>query len=467
MQKKELFLINEEIECQIEDITQEGMGVSHLHEGDVLLHGEFREILSSNDERMGFTVFISGGLPGDQVRCKIRRVRSRYIEAHLTKVLEKSEFHRNSPCPYAEFCDGCALITLDPEEQRAWKKKMIWDNLTRIGAADRNAQGSIPLYWTNELGYRNKINLRMDAEGRLGYTARGTHYISAVDACPAALPVLSDLIGKWNALAVQNSPFWASIFRSVRMVIFRANTQGQTMGILITDRMDEKRKEQIFEKLRPLSMDVLCLSENPRKGDIRLTKNITFATSKKSLPMQIHGLEFEVSPASFFQIHSKMAEKLYQHAIRFFSDLTQATVLDLYCGTGTTSLLMAQKAKLVIGVEMVSSAVEDAKKNAHRNHIHNVEFLCARAEDVVQSRISGANAVLVDPPRAGLDARVVDAILKSEIREVVYISCNPSTLARDVRRLNEGGFVLKRIEGFEMFPNTTHVESVVLLTRAT
>ena len=432
--------IHEQHIVRIEDWTNQGRGVSHV--GDLV-------------------VFVEGALPGDRARIEISELKKNYALASCLEILEASPDRRESPCLYADRCDGCPLIELDYSAQLDWKKSFIESAFLRIG----KQSVQVDMLSDEDLGYRNKVNMRLDDRGRLSYSRLRSNEMVAVDSCPVATEPIRRLIGRWNSAT---SPILdqTDLTDRIRMVVIRANPRGETMIILVLSPCGAPLRQKIFSACAGLGADVLCACENKRPGDVRIHEPLYYSTAKKTLDERILDLHFSLSPQSFFQVNRFTIEPLYQAALSLFSD-RKGSFLDLYCGTGTTSLLLAKEADRVIGVEAVRSAVEDAIKSADYNQVRNVEFICAKAEDVIGSltRNRDADKALVDPPRKGLDKQVVDALVNSSLRELVYISCNPVTQARDIALLLEGGFRLEKLVGLDQFPHTGHVETIALIQK--
>lgn len=411
----------------------------------------------------GLAVFVDGALPGDLAEIEILRAKKRYAEARALRILEPSPNRVMPPCPHSSVCDGCALIALAPEAQRALKTEQVHEVVARIGGFDLPCA----FHPSPSLEYRNKINARLTRDARLAYSKRGTNDLFPISDCPVAMPRIRQTIRLWNdELAPRLSS--QDLNAAIRMVVLRTNSAAELLIALATDPMPDDRLAAVFTLIQAhLAPDVLCARANARPGDVSLYEPMTYATSRHVLRETLSNLDFEISPSSFFQVNRFSTALLYDEALSEFTNLDQARILDLYCGTGTTSLLLAQRAKEVLGIESHPAAVEDAKRNAKRNGIANARFLCAKAEDVVGkiTRESHFDAVLVDPPRKGLDEAVVKAICETDLKEVVYISCNPATMARDAARFKEGGFEMKVLKAVDQFPNTASVEGIGVLRR--
>lgn len=426
----------------IEDWTNHGQGVARID---------------------NLAAFIEGALPGDQALIEITEVKKNFAKATCRQIITPSPDRRESPCLYSAICDGCKMIALDYDAQIAWKKSFIENAFKRLGKTEVEAE----MITSPELAYRNKVNMRVDENGRLSYSKQESNQVFHVNNCVVAQEAIQNIIQRWNSELVLK-PDYLSLASLIKMVVIRANSADETMIVLITDQISHQQSDQLLGQVSLLNADVLCLSENKKPGDVRILNPIHYATDQQVLEESICGLRFLVSPQSFFQINRFTVEELYTTAISMFNDFENSNVLDLYSGTGTTSLLLAQQAAHVTSVEVVGAAIADAKENAIRNNIDNVTFLQAKAEDVVEqlTKDHKLHKALVDPPRKGLDKAVVEAIGESAIEELVYISCNPTTQARDVALFAEYGFEVKRVAGLDQFPNTSHVETVVLMSRA-
>lgn len=467
----------------ITDLTVEGRGIGHLSAQNVLFtpHGT----VPLPQEESGRTVFVYGALPGDVVRFRVQKKKKNIVEGQAVSLLTPSPKRRMVMShPYTQngdlsyfggtsaddaltLHDGFPLLAWEVAEQKAWKMRRVREALIRVGGFFASDLPEMDWIASEETHYRNKINLRLTPDGRLGDTARDGK-VRPLSSYVIAAPILEQKLQQWNGLALQ-TPHWAKILCTVRMVVLRANEKGETMAALVTDPLSSSQRNAIFTLLQPLSFTVLCQGQNRRPGDVRLREPISYATKRQTLKTTLDGLSFTVSPPSFFQVNRFLTPALYAKALSFFSDLPDATVLDLYCGTGTTSLLLAQQAKRVIGVEMVEAAVADARQNAERNGVTNVSFIAAKAEEILPQLTADLKnehlCVLVDPPRKGLDESVRRSLLSTDLRELVYISCYPETLARDLRDFRQQGWMLDRLCVADMFPNTPEIETVVRMRK--
>lgn len=430
---------NKEITLLIEDMTVEGQGVA---------------------KQNGLVYFVEGGLLGGTYLCEIIKEKKSFSFAKAKKEIKASTYSRKSPCPYSKVCHGCPLIELTKEKEAEWKKGFIESSLERLA----NQKVSSTFYGFPDLKYRNKLNLRVNQEGKLSYSKRSTNDLIPVRTCPIGGQEIQKIMRAWDE-KVLSYPNFLLLAKKIKMVVIRENTQKETMLVFITEKITKEEKEDLFKAMSLLHVDVLAISENTRPRNVSIREPIDYHTEKKYLKEEMHGLSFSISPASFFQVNKQAALKIYETAIGLFSK-DEMGVLDLYCGTGTTSLLLAKSHSKVFGVESNKQAVEDAKRNAKKNKIDNVDFLQAKAEEAIQDLSQeGYRKVLVDPPRKGLDRKVVESIIESECKELVYISCNPTTLARDIKIFTDHSFQIKNVYGFNQFPNTMHVEVLALIAR--
>lgn len=473
----------QELSVTITDLTVDGRGIGHLTAQDVLFTSHGTATLPEED--IGRTVFVYGALPGDIVRFRVQKKKKNILEGQAVSLLTPSPKRRTvTSHPYAQHSDlsflgdksaadalsphdGFPLLAWEAAEQKAWKMRRVREALTRVGGFSLSDLPEMGWIAAEETHYRNKINLRLTPDGRLGDTARDGK-VHPLSSYVIAAPILEQRLQQWNQLALQ-TPHWAKTLSAVRMVILRANEKGETLAALVTDPLSSAQRKALFTLLQPLSFTVLCQGQNRRPGDVRLREPLSYATKRQTLQTTLDGLSFTVSPPSFFQVNRFLTPALYAKALSFFSSLAEDTILDLYCGTGTTSLLLAKQAKRVIGVEMIEAAVADARQNAERNDLTNVSFIAAKAEEILPKLTADLKnehlCVLVDPPRKGLDERVRRALLLTDIRELVYISCYPETLARDLCDFRQQGWTLDRLCVADMFPNTPEIETVVRMRR--
>ena len=441
---------NEELELTVGSVTLEGMGVGRVD---------------------GFAVFVPGALPGERVRIHIIKVTSSYAVGKLLSVVEPSP-HRIEPlCPVYARCGGCAFGHVTYEEELRIKEGQVTEALTRLGGLIEVPLRSI-LGMDRPERYRNKgaFPFGMTEQGpAFGFYAPRSHRLVPVEDCSIEKgPV---------CCAVQAVKAWADRCHiqpydertgkgTLRHAVARVTTSGELMAVVVT-RGELPHTKELTDALS--FADSVYWNRNDRNTNVIFGDSFTLLHGKPTLRETLCNLTFEVSPRSFLQVNPIQTQKLYGAALELLAPQADETVADVYCGIGTISLLLAKKAGKVIGIEVVPEAVENAKENAARNGIQNATFLCAPAEEALPRLVAQGQTIdclTVDPPRKGCDPEVIDAILASGAQRMVYVSCNPATLARDVKRLVAGGFTVQAVQPVDMFPRCGHVESVVKLIRS-
>lgn len=419
----------------------------------------------------GFKVFVPGALPQEQVQVRLLQVKSTYAKGELIEV-KRSSPHRIDPiCPLFHRCGGCQIMHLAYEQQLEVKRQRIFDALTRIGKqSDIQVPKVIPS--PRQLHYRNKIQLPVSLgdEGiKIGLYERGSHKVVDVDTC-------------WihNTMGDQVFKEVAALIKGSTLTIYDEKThQGELRHVLI--RSSDKKQEVLVvlvtskecsQEIRHLANNIFQIKgvrgvvhhKNAREDNVILDRSFTTLHGDPFIEDVVCGLTFKISAASFFQVNPLQAENLYNQAIEYAGLGPESHVLDAYCGIGTLSLLLAQHAQHVVGVECVPQAILDAKENAHRNGLHHVEFICDQTEHAISS-LKSFDVVILNPPRQGCAPRLIEELCKRPFKKIVYVSCDPATLARDIFLLSAQGFKCNRIQGFDMFPQTMHVETVVELIR--
>ena len=444
----------------------------------------------------GYTFFVKNAVIGDTVSAVITKMNKGYGYAKTLRVLKASPDRVTPPCPEAARCGGCQIMELSYPAQLQYKEKKVRNNLERIGGMDLAAFEFLPIIGMDEaeipLHYRNKMQypLGRSSDGRIvtGFYAGRTHYLIETDNCPVALPGDEKIrqavcrFAEKNKLTVYDEESGKGLLR--HLLIRRGSATGQVMVCLVINGDDlgsaetERALVAALKKADP-AIRSICLNSNKEKTNVILGKTIRCLSGESYIEEEITcgsgTLRFRISPLSFFQVNTVQTEKLYSTALSFADLKGDETVWDLYCGTGTISLFVAGTAKKVIGVEVIPAAIEDAKENAQLNGIGNAEFLCGRSEDLfpeaVLQKNELADVVILDPPRKGCDAALLDAIRKVGPEKIIYVSCDSATLARDLKILTgaddsaDAIYKIEKVQPVDMFPNTIHCEAVVYLTR--
>ena len=425
----------------------------------------------------GYTLFVKDAVIGDVIEAKIMKAKKNYAYARLMRILEPSP-HRVEPvCPMARPCGGCQLQMMDYQEQLRFKQKKIEDNLRRIGGFEQIPMEPI-LGMEQPFRYRNKAQFPVgtDKEGNLvtGFYAGRTHDIINNRNCYLGVEenrqVLDVVLGWMEEYGV---PAYDEKTGTglVRHILIRYGFKtGEMMVCLVINGERVPKQEALVERLREISgMTSITTSTNQERTNVIMGSKIRTLWGTPYISDYIGEVKYQISPLSFYQVNPVQTEKLYGTALEYAGLDGNETVWDLYCGIGTISLFLAQKAKKVYGVEIVPAAIEDARRNAELNGITNAEFFVGKAEEVLPEMYAKgearADVIVVDPPRKGCDAALLETVVKMQPERIVYVSCDSATLARDLKWLCAEGYELKRVRGVDMFPMTGHVETVVLLSK--
>jgi len=424
----------------------------------------------------GFTVFVPQALPGEKVAATIEIVKQHYAKARLDAVLFPSPDRVLPQCPVYNRCGGCQLQHLDYPAQLAAKRQVVVDAVARIGRL-----GGITVHSTlgaaERWRYRNKMQFPVGlADGRLavGCFAPGTHAIVDIDDCliqhAANNRVARTVRAVLGDLGI--SPYdERSGSGVVRHVLGRVGTaSGEVMAVIVTATADLPHREEVVARLRRNVPGLVSVvhNYNPQRTNVVLGRRTTTIWGRDAIVDRLGDFLFRISARSFFQVNTAQAEVLYEQAERYAGLTGVETVVDAYCGTGTITLFLARRAAKVYGIEVVADAVRDARANAAANGISNVEFIVGDAIEVLpRLRTEGVrpHAIVVDPPRAGCAPAVLETFARMRPARIVYVSCNPASLARDLALLAEKGYAAKEIQPVDMFPQTFHVECVTLMSK--
>ncbi len=468
------YLKNQELEVTITDMGIDGEGIGKIN---------------------GYPFFVKDALPGDRVRIKVIKVKKNFAYGRLMEILVKSPDRVEAPCSINRQCGGCQIQALSYEAQLRFKQNKVINNLVRIGGIDEAYLLKItePIVGMDEpFRYRNKSQypIGRDREGNIvaGFYAGRTHSIIACEDCrlgakenSVILKCIIDYMNR-NLISPYDEVTSDGIVRHV--LIRKGFSSGEIMVCLVVN-MKKGMPQKIDELVNSLTaisgVVSIYINYNSAKTNVILgdkcrciygkevIRDTMFVKDSKSgFTENINqGLEYEISPLSFYQINPYQVERLYGIAVEYAGLTGSEEVWDLCCGIGTITLSMASRAKRVHGIEIVEAAIADAKKNAVRNNVKNVDFVCAAVEDYLPAHKDEiqADVVVMDPPRKGVDERALNVVVDARPEKIVYVSCDSATLARDVKYLCANGYELKRVRAVDMFGQTVHVETVVLLTR--
>ncbi len=424
----------------------------------------------------GFTVFVPWALPGERVAATVETVKQHYAKARLDAVLAPSPDRVPPRCPVYERCGGCQLQHLDYPAQLAAKRQTVADAVARIGRLEGVAVHPT-LGATDPWRYRNKMQFPVGlAAGRLavGCFAPGSHDIVDIDDCLIQHAANNTVARAVRAVLLDLGipPYdERSGHGVVRHVLGRVGTaDGEVMAVIVTATADLPRREEIVARLRREVPGLVSVvhNVNPQRTNVILGRRTVTVWGRDTITDRLGDFVFRISARSFFQVNTAQAAVLYGQAERYAGLSGAETVIDAYCGTGTITLFLARRAAKVYGIEVVEDAVRDARTNAAANGVGNVEFIVGDAVEVLPRLRAGGvrpHAIVVDPPRAGCAPGVLDTFARMRPERIVYVSCNPASLARDLALLAEAGYLAREIQPVDMFPQTYHVETVALIER--
>jgi len=439
---------NEVLDITVHALSSDGSGVGHIN---------------------GYVVFVPGALAGEHVRVQVIKLTNRYAVALIRQILTPSPDRVPPCCKVHSACGGCMLQHLSYPAQLAHKQRVLVDALTRIGGFDHPCV--LPVLGMNEpWRYRNKGSFSFEKNAddiAFGLYAARSHRLVPIQDCPIQDERVLNITRRVTSWACENHiPLYDEKMQTgtLRHVMVRISNTGETLAILVTKGDLPKRSS-----LLPAFMDIDSFwhNRNDQNTNVILGERFTHLSGQTTISENIGHLRFYVSPQSFLQINSVQSGTLYATALSLLKPAKNETIVDAYCGIGTISLQLAQSCARVIGIEQVASAVEDAKYNASRNEIDNASFYCGKVEDLLGNLLvkTAVSALVLDPPRKGCEEAVLHAIGNSSIQRLLYISCNPSTLARDCKQLHAYGFSLGTIQPVDMFPHSNHIETVAILQR--
>ena len=417
----------------------------------------------------GFTIFVDGALPGEIALIELIECKKNYAIGKLIFIEKTSPFRQKPICPLFGTCGGCQTMHLQYAHQLLMKKQKVIDALQRIGKIDPNLVADCEPS-VKDLYYRNKIQLPVNQSLNLGLYKKGSHDIIEVEKCFIHCAIGENVFQKIKTL-LKN--FELSAYNpitkkgNIRHILIKSSLHSQkALVVIVTKQNNSTCLQPLAEAIMKNCPEVAGVIQNihGEKENVILGKTYKCLKGEEKIFENLLGLQFSISAASFFQVNPKQAEKLYQKALEISQVSSTDRVLDAYCGVGTMSLIFAKKAKHVVGVEVVSQAIEDAKENAKINQIANVEFICQESENIIQ-KIKNIDLCIVNPPRKGCELKFLQGLVKLSPKKIIYISCEPATLARDLAILSELGFATKEIYPFDMFPQTAHVETIAKLER--
>ena len=427
----------------------------------------------------GYPVFIPGALIGEKVKVIITKVKKNFAYGNLLEILEESDKRRIPDCRSYNVCGGCTAQHLSYEEQLDFKFSRVKDCIRKIGGLDDSIV-KYPIGMENVYRYRNKVQFPVGmVNGKLsiGFFSEKSHEIIDMDTC-----LLQDeeseqiiaIIRKWmNDYSIMPAKNDGKFFKKglIRHIVVRkAFNTNEIMVILVTTNKEIPYIEKLIETLNSKNCAIRSIVQNINDKDTNLVMGEKCITlwGADYICDYIGKYKFNISPLSFFQVNPVQTEVLYNKALEYADLNGDEVVFDAYCGTGTISLFLSQKAKMVYGVEIIPQAIDNAKVNAEINNVKNAQFYVGKSEEIIPQLIKDGiipDVIVVDPPRKGCDSKLLDALGKAKPRRIVYVSCDPSTLARDLKYLESHGYKTQEIHPVDMFPMTKHIENVAFLTK--
>ena len=421
----------------------------------------------------GVPVFVPGLLPGEETDVRIVKVEKRYAFGRMESPPAAPSPERKDPgCSVYPRCGGCTCRHMSYEAALEAKRQQVQDCFERIGGIRIDVPPVLGM--DDPSAYRNKTSLPCGgtaAEPVLGFYAPRSHTVIPAAECPNAMPPAGEIARRfldWMR-RFRVEPYVEESHRGlIRHLVIRVNREGKSMVTVVVNGSRLPHAEELTEALKPLGVVSLWLNENKDRTNVILSRYFHLIYGRNTLPDTLCGLRFELSPASFFQVNPVQTEKLYAAALDFAALKKNETVVDVYCGAGTITLAAASHCASAVGIEIVPDAVQNARRNAERNGITNAVFHAGAAEEFLPKMVKEGmrcDAVLVDPPRKGLEPAVIDAVAQAGSSRVVYVSCNPATLARDAALFREKGYETVKVQPVDMFCWTSGIETVALLSR--
>ena len=421
----------------------------------------------------GQVVFVHDAIAGEVCDILIMKVLKNAAFGKAVAWKAVSPHRREPDCPYYRQCGGCAFRHMDYTEELRAKGRRVQDALTRLGGSSAAVEEVLGA--AEPLHYRNKSQYPVSADGKVGFYRARTHQVTDLSACLIQKPQADAAAGALrHYMAAQHVPGYDEKTGKglVRHLYVRTNAKGQSLICVVVNGESLPREDALVSAMRqavPEAVGVV-LNVNTRRSNVILGDRYRTLWGEDTLADTLCGHSFRLSIPAFYQVNRDQAEALYRKAVEYAGLTGKELVLDLYCGAGTITLTMADRAKKVIGAEIVAPAVENARENAAANGIENVEFFCGDAGDIA-ARLAEENlrpeVICVDPPRKGLAPEVIDAMAQMGPERIVYVSCDPATLGRDVKLLAQRGYAARRAAAVDLFPGTAHIEKVVLLSRET
>ena len=443
---------NDDIKLYIENMSSEGSAVGHYD---------------------GVAVFVRGVVTGDEIIAHIIKTSKRYCIGIVKEILSKSPCRIKSDCPVSAKCGGCSFRDMSYAEELNFKRGRVEDALRRIGHIDAPVSDIIGADSVDR--YRNKAQYPVsitDGELTAGFYAYKSHRIIPCSTCrlqPPEFEICLSAFSKWVGAADITSYDESSGRGLLRHIYLRKTSLGEIMACAVINSNTLPAKDLLIEELTQIDgVKSICVNYNTENSNVILSDSTEVIWGSETIRDTMLGKTFEISPNSFYQVNHDQCERLYAKAAEYAELSGSETLIDLYCGAGTIGLTMADKVKSLYGIEIIPQAIENAERNAEINGIKNAEFICGDADfgaRELEKRGVKADVVILDPPRKGCAPELLDTVCRIAPQRIVYVSCDPATLARDLAILDEKGYKAQTVTPVDMFPRTPHVETVVKLSR--
>ena len=424
----------------------------------------------------GRKVVVKGGIEGQQVRVLVKRKRKSHIDGNILGVVERAPIEKEAKCPHFKECGGCYYQTLSYEDELKIKTEGVKD---LFDSSNIEMGEFLGIEESPQIkGYKNKMEYTFgdafkDGDLVLGLHKRGRFYeISEVENCTIAdkdfTTILQETSKYFREMNIPHYKKKNHIGVLRHLAIRKALSTGEILVNLVTSSQQELELNGFAEKLKNIKLDGHIVgflhTTNDRVSDSIIPEKVEIIYGRDYITEELLGYKFKISPFSFFQTNTFGAERLYTTAREFAGDLRDKTIFDLYCGTGTISIIMSSSAKKVVGIEIEEEAVEMAKENLMLNEINNTEFICGDVLNQVDNLNERPNLIIIDPPRQGIHPKAINKIIDFNPEEFIYISCNPVTLVRDLRIFEDRNYRVKKVKIIDMFPRAGHVEAAILMT---
>lgn len=427
----------------------------------------------------GYPIFIEGAIEGEKVKVLIVKAKKNFAYGKLIEIIEPSSERVEPKCSYYKRCGGCSLQHMSYNKQLEYKYDRVKDCISKIGGLNKDLV-KFPLGMVKPERYRNKVQLPVgivNGELAIGFYAPRSHNIINLESCliqDKVADIVTKVVREWmlkyniTPASIDGKFNPKGLIRHI--MIRRGFTTNEVMVVLVSTKEKIPYVNELIGELKENidGLKSVVLNLNKEETNVILGGKCITLFGEDIITDYIGEFKFNISPLSFFQVNPKQTEILYKKALEYANLTGKETVFDAYCGAGTITLFLSQKAKKVYGVEIIKEAIHNAKANANINSVDNAEFLVGKSEEIIPNLINEGikpEVIVVDPPRKGCDIKLLDSIGEAKPERIVYVSCDPSTLARDLKILEEKGYETVEVQPVDMFPHTSHVETVVLMSR--